>query len=99
MVFFACEGEESEGTQLNKGRFRARSTTTGLVGDTNGSEMPKIKTPKTRGKPRDPQDQKRKSPRGDGSQPSKPTEIPKNDHPPGWSTYSADPYAKNPQES
>ena len=49
MVFFAYEREESESTQLNKGRFRARSTTTGLVGDTNGSEMLKIKTPKTRG--------------------------------------------------
>ena len=98
MVFFAWEGEESEGTQLNKGRFRARSTTTGLVGDTNGSEMLKIKPPKQEGDPETRKTRKGMSPGETApSQANPQRSLRVTSHQGG--PHNADPLAKNPQES
>ena len=45
IVFFSYVGEENGGTQLNKGGFRAKSTTEGQGGDTHGSILPENKNP------------------------------------------------------
>ena len=89
MVFFSYVGEESEGTQLNKGRFRARSTTAGQLGDKK-----RLRNAQKNKKPAKPELNLGKTTHN-RARPQ--ISLRKTTH--QGSTYSADPYAENPQES